>query len=217
MKTAYDNGTLSQEGFQRATDAILLRYDLATPKSLAMAEAQQKITDAFVSGNMPLNDYITASGKIPGIAADGTVSLQELAELGVKPTTEAVHDQANEVGALKGLWDQVPRHVKTVYEIETKGSVPGGTPSGRAGGGPVAQGVEVNVNELFRERFVPYTSGSMMPSSGNVSYQTRIDSGAIVIQPSAGADARAIARQVIVELGSQTNQALIAGAGWTGL
>lgn len=218
LKTAYDNGTLSQEGFQRATDAVLLRYDLATPKSLAMAEAQQKITDAFVAGNMPLNDYITASEKIPTIAADGTVTLQELAELGVKPTTDAVHDQAREVGALKGMWDKIPRNVTTVYTIETKGSAPtGGSPSGRAGGGPVAQGVPVNVNELFNERFVPYAAGSMMPSSGNTSYQTTIASGAVVINPPAGVNAREIAQAVMAELGRQTNQLIAAGAGGMGV
>lgn len=215
LKTAYENGTISQEGFTRGTDAILLRYDLATPKSLAMAEAQQKITDAFVAGDMPLNNYITAAEKIPGIAADGQVSLAELAELGVNPTTDAVRDQKDAVGALKDMWDQVPRTVKTVYTIETQGTAP--ATSGRAGGGPVAQNVPVNVNELFSERFVPYAGGSMMPSSSNVSYQTNISKGAIVINPPAGVNAREIADYVLSEAGNRANQMIVSGAGWTGV
>ena len=81
----------------------------------------------------------------------------------------------------------------------------------------MAQGVPVNVNELFNERFVPYAAGSMMPSSGNTSYQTTIASGAVVINPPAGVNAREIAQAVMAELGRQTNQLIAAGAGGMGV
>jgi hypothetical protein len=213
IKQAYEKGTISQDGFNRATDAVLLRYDLATPKSLAMAKAQEAITAAFVAGDMPLNNYITAAGKIPELASDGEVSMQELASLGVEPTTEAVKDQDKAVKTLKGAWDLVPRNVKTVYTIETVGSVPsGGTETmGRAGGGPVTESVAVNVNELNRERFVPYASGSMLPATTN-----NLGPVSIVIN-GAGQNAQAIAQAVAIELGRMANLAESSGAGMIGM
>jgi hypothetical protein len=166
LKQAYADGTISQEGFYKATDQVLLRYDLATPKSLAMADAQRAINDAFLAGDMPLKDFVTSSEKIPTIAADGKTTLAELASLGVKPTTTAVKDQATAVGALKGMWDQVPRSVTTTYRIVTQGSIPQGgsssTDRGRAVGGPVSAMGSYLVGEHGPEPFVPAVDGRVL-------------------------------------------------------
>jgi hypothetical protein len=147
LKKAYEEGKISQEGFNKATDQVLLRYDLATPKSIAMADAQREINKAFLEGDLPLKDFITSTEKIPKIAEDGKVTLQELAESGVKPTTEAVFEQTSKVDDLTGAWGKVPTTVKTVYTIETKGEEPSGATSksngnlpSRARGGPTGQG-----------------------------------------------------------------------------
>jgi hypothetical protein len=195
LSTAYKEGTISQEDFQQATDAVLLRYDLATPKSLAMAEAQQKVTDAFIAGELPLQAFITSSEKIPDIAADGEVTMKELTNLGIKPTTAAAKDQTTQVKNLKAEWDKIPRSVKTVYTIKTEGHIPN-VPSDpeRAGGGPVIERVPIRMNELYRERFVPYAAGSMMPASHNVGPVS------IVVNPPAGTSVHDIARAVSIEL-----------------
>lgn len=194
LKTAYEKGTISQEGFQQATDQVLLRYDLATPKSLAMAEAQQKVTDAFIAGELPLEAFIASSEKIPKIAADGEVTMKELASLGLKPTTQAVKDQMNSVMGLNTQWNRVPKTVKTVYTITVNGAIPNISDPERAGGGPVTERMPVRVNELYRERFVPYAAGSMMPATHNVGPIS------IVVNPPAGTSVRDIARAVSVEL-----------------
>lgn len=192
LKTAYEKGTISQEGFQRAADEVLLRYDLATPKSLAMAEAQQKVTDAFIAGELPLEAFIASSEKIPKIAADGEVTMKELANLGLKPTTQAAKDQTTSIKNLNTEWNRIPKNVRTVYTITVNGEVPN-IPE-RAGGGPVAERTPVRVNELYRERFVPYAAGSMMPATHNVGPIS------IVVNPPAGTSVRDIARAVSVEL-----------------
>lgn len=212
LKQAYDKGTISQGGFQRATDAVLLRYDLATPKSLAMAKAQDAVTKAFLDSDMPLNAFITSSEKIPGIASDGTVTLQELAELGVKPTTEAVQGQDKAVNTLKNSWAAIPREVKTTYTIETRGQAPSGGDStpGRAGGGPVVERMAVNVDEIHREKLVPYQSGSMMPAGATIGSVT------IPIYAQPGQSVTEIARAVAVELGRLANIGTLTGAGLIG-
>jgi hypothetical protein len=166
LKKAYADGTISQEGFYKATDQVLLRYDLATPKSIAMADAQRAINDAFLAGDMPLKNFVTSSDKIPKIAADGKVTLAELAALGVKPTTAAVKDQASAVGELRGMWDRVPRSVTTTYKIVTQGSIPQGgsssTDTGRAVGGSVSAMGSYWVGEHGPEPFVPAVDGRVL-------------------------------------------------------
>lgn len=222
IKQAYENGTISQEGFNRATDAVLLRYDLATPKSLAMAEAQQKITDAFLKGDMPLNNYITAAEKIPQIADDGTVTLQELASVGVIPTTNAVKDQDRALKDLRGAWDRIPRSVKTVYTIETHGSAPSGGASAPNKSSGYATGADFIVPQGYSddsyqirvktgERVLVQTPMQQTFRGGGIT----VAPGAIVIQ-GAGQNAQAIAREVIQELGRVTNGAIGAGMGVMG-
>lgn len=92
LKKAREEGTITEQGYQRAIDATLLSYDLATPKSIAMAEAQRKVNEAFLAGDLPLNNFITASGKIPTIAGDGKVTMEELANLGIKAVNTALAD-----------------------------------------------------------------------------------------------------------------------------
>jgi hypothetical protein len=186
LKKAYENGTISQEGFYKATDQVLLRYDLATPKSLAMADAQRAINEAFLAGDMPLKDFVTSSEKIPGIAEDGKVKLSELAEIGVRPTTVAVGEQKSKVDDLVGAWGKVPTNVKTVYTIETKGEVPsggtstGGTLPSRAMGGPTGAGGlfrlhpnEFVLSEAMRMGRAPIPA-SAVPVSGITGGKTTI-------------------------------------------
>jgi hypothetical protein len=176
LKKKYDSGTLSQDAFNRATDAVLLRYDLATPKSLAMADAQQKVNDAFLAGDMPLNAYILSSEKIPTIAEDGKVTLEELTSLGIKPTTEAAREQDGVVKGMKSSWDSIPKNVKTVYTIETIGSEPAaaaggsaptnspgrGVHEGMALGGFARAGIPQWIGEHGREPFIPAVDGRVL-------------------------------------------------------
>lgn len=87
LKQAYEAGKISTEDFQKATDGVLLRYDLATPKSLAMAKGQDAVNQAFLDGRLSLDDYVKATDKIPKAAEDGKISLDELTRIGVRPTT----------------------------------------------------------------------------------------------------------------------------------
>jgi hypothetical protein len=98
-----------------------------------MAEAQDAINKAFLDGRLPLSDYITSTGKIPKIASDGTISLEELTALGIKPTTAAVDEQSLIVNQLEQAWGRIPKEVKTIYTIETRGEVPE-LPTGGGGG-----------------------------------------------------------------------------------
>lgn len=182
LKKAFEEGTISQEGFNRATDAVLLRYDLATPKSLAMAEAQQKITEAFIAGDVPLNDYILAADKIPGIAEDGKVTMQELTELGLKPATEATRDQTTALGdnataidEMTKAWGRVPKEVETKYKITVEGEVP----QAPAGGGKAPAGKNTPGFATGANFVVP-------PGYPNDSYYMRVSTGErVTVQPKA--------------------------------
>lgn len=154
LKKAFEAGTISEEEFNKATDQVLLRYDLATPKSLAMADAQKAVTDAFLAGKVPLEDFIASSEKIPSIADDGTVSQKELAQLGIMPTTVAVREQAIKVAELEQSWLKIPKQVKTTYTIEVKGEVPSGGSPGKSvpqkqKGGPVSEGLYYLHNDEY--------------------------------------------------------------------
>ena len=174
LKQAYDKGSLSAESYYRAVDAVLLRNDLATPKSIAMAEAQRQVDEAFLEGDLPLKNYIVSAEKIPGIAADGKVTLEELVSLGIKPTTKAARDQDGVVKTLKDSWDKIPENVKTTYTIEQRGDVPaaasgatsGGT-HGRGGqgmalGGLASAGQPRWIGEHGAEPFFPAVDGRVL-------------------------------------------------------
>jgi hypothetical protein len=206
LKQKYDSGALSQEAFNRATDAVLLRYDLATPKSLAMADAQQKVNEAFLAGDLPLNAYILSSEKIPTIAADGKVTLEELTNLGIKPTTVAAGAQSIVVKNLKSAWDTIPTEVKTVYTIQTTGSAPaavaGGSapaaaaPTNRAGrgardgmalGGFAPAGMPQWIGEHGREPFIPAVDGRVLSRRDAMDALSRGGQGAPTINVSIAA------------------------------
>jgi hypothetical protein len=132
LSQALKEGTISQAGYNKEVDQVLLRYDLATPKSIAVAEAQQQVNEAFLSGRLPLNDYVTSAEKIPQIAQDGKISLEELASIGIRPVTAATDDQRGAVEKLGTAWGKIPSQVKTVYTIQVNGEPPSGgtsTPS----------------------------------------------------------------------------------------
>lgn len=167
IKKAYEEGTISQEGFNKATDAVLLRYDLATPKSLAMADAQKAINDALIAGNIPLDTYVKSIGNIPKVADDGKISMDDLTKLGIKPTTAATIEQRGQVDLLADAWMHVPREVTTNYTVTQTGTVPG-----RAYGGPVSAGLPYMVGERGPEMFVPSQSGSIQPNYTTNNYST---------------------------------------------
>lgn len=85
LKEAYEKRTLSAQDYEKAVQAVQLRYNLATPQSLAMAKAEQEVTQAFLDGKLPLEDYLASANLIPASAADGILSTQELARLGLRP------------------------------------------------------------------------------------------------------------------------------------
>lgn len=220
LKESRDAGTISNEQYNTSLGTLLLTYGLATEKSIAMGEGQATLNQLLKDGVIDADTYVKSIGNIPAAARDGQTTLDELVKNGIDPAKLALIDAGTATGTLKNALDMLPRKIKIEIALEQTGNVPslpGGSQSGRAGGGPVAQGVPVNVNELFNERFVPYAAGSMMPSSGNTSYQTTIASGAVVINPPAGVNAREIAQAVMAELGRQTNQLIAAGAGGMGV
>lgn len=181
LAQAFKDGTISQEDFNKATDSVLLTYDLATPKSLAMAEAQKLVNDAFLAGDIPLEKYVETTAKIPQIAADGKLSLEELKTVGVK-AADALLDsvskssigmaQTSDIakGKIKGVRDEIgliPEYKKFILEIEVTGDqIPGNIP-GRAYGGPVSAGMPYLVGERGPEMFVPGQSGNIVPNQTN--------------------------------------------------
>lgn len=169
LKKSFESGKIGAEDFKKATDAVLLTYGLATPKSIALAEAQDKINQAFLSGQLPLDKYIASTAQIPKIAADGKVTLQELTSVGIVPTTAAARDQTTAVDNLTIAWSKVPQNVKTVYTVETKGTVPSGTTGGTTGKGYA-------------------TGGNFTVPSGypNDSFPMRVSSGEHVVVTPAG-------------------------------
>lgn len=172
LSKALKDGTISQEGFNKAVDQVLLRYDLATPKSIAVAEAQQKVNEAFLSGQLPLNDYVTSSEKIPKIAADGKVTLEELASLGIRPVTDAVNEQKITVDQLGTAWGKIPPQVKTVYTIEVKGEPPAGGTS------------TPNVPQVPGRGYAAGGTFTVPPGYPNDSYPMRVSSGErVIVQP----------------------------------
>lgn len=220
LKESRDAGTISNEQYNTSLSTLMITYGLANEKSIAMGEGQATLNQLLKDGVIDADTYVKSIGNIPAAARDGQTTLDELVKNGIDPAKLALIDAGTATGTLKNALDMLPRKIKIEIALEQTGNVPslpGGSQSGRAGGGPVAQGVPVNVNELFNERFVPYAAGSMMPSSGNTSYQTTIASGAVVINPPAGVNAREIAQAVMAEMGRQTNLLIAAGAGGMGV
>jgi hypothetical protein len=87
-------------------------------------------------------------------------------------------------------------------ESGEKGGLIGG---GRAGGGPVAESVPVNVNELNRERFVPYAGGSMVPAANNLGPVS------IVVNAAPGQNVQQIAQAVSSILARKTRSMINGG------
>ena len=163
LKKAYEDGTITQQGYEKATEAIMLRYGLATPVSIAMAKAQENINTAFLAGKLPLDKFVESTGKIPKIAADGKVTLQELTDVGIKPTTAAVLAQEGHVGLLEKAWLRIPANVTTTYTIITKGEVPDAPNPG--GGHLPGGGAALGANFIEPSGF-PNDSFPLMVTSG---------------------------------------------------
>ena len=227
INAALQNKTLSEQDAAKATEALMLKYDLATPKSLAMASAQKDLDNALIDGYISTDRYIVLLGNIPKAANDGKVTLDELMSMGVKPTTAAVRDQDKAVNTMKNSWAQIPRDVKTVYTVEIKGEIPnppgGGGPTkanGKAGGGLVSEGWwylhddEVVLNRSQREgrESVPAEWVPGFSRSGG----RGVSVSAVNVYGAPGMDVQELARAVKVELGRATNEATNAGMGYTG-
>lgn len=170
IRQAQEKGIVSAEGAAKATDAVLLRYGLATDKSLAMAKGQQAINDALLAGQIPLDKFVTSIGDIPKAADDGKISMDDLAKFGIKPTTGATVEQTGKVDLLIDAWGRVPRDVTTTYTIEQRGSLPG-----RAYGGPVTAGLPYLVGERGPEMFVPRQNGDIISNSNTHNYNITTD------------------------------------------
>lgn len=172
LAKALKDGTISQEGYNKAVDQVLLRYDLATPKSIAVAESQQKVNEAFLNGQLPLKDFVTSSEKIPQIANDGKVTLEELASLGIKPATNAANEQKTTVDQLGLAWGRIPAQVKTVYTIQVNGEPPAGGTS------------TPNVPKVPGRGYAAGGAFTVPPGYPNDSYPMRVSSGErVIVQP----------------------------------
>lgn len=90
LRKAREEGTITEGQYQKALDATLLRYGLATEKGIALSEAQNEINAAFLNGKIPLDAYIGAAEKLPSVAEDGRVTSEELTQLGVEPLSAAM-------------------------------------------------------------------------------------------------------------------------------
>lgn len=183
LKKAFEEGKISQEQFNAATDKVLLNYDLATPKSLAMAKAQTEINTAFLEGRIPLDKYVESAGKIPQIAADGKVTLDEFKKVGVNVYAQ-IESSANKSsqtisntadiakGKVKSVNDEIrliPEYRKATIEIDVTGDkIPSGVP-GRAYGGPVSAGMPYIVGERGPEVIIPSSNGAVIPNTNNYS------------------------------------------------
>lgn len=187
---AYKDGTITQAEYQNAVDKVLLKYDMATPKSLAISKAQETINKAFLDGKISLDDYVLVADKLPKLADDGKVSTEELAKLGVEvlgekakitrghmsDLTTQVHDTGGEVDKAKDKTNDyisrlnaIPPKIET--EIIWKNVVIGEPPTGRASGGPVSAGVPYMVGERGPEMFVPSQNGNIVSNQTN-NYKT---------------------------------------------
>lgn len=134
LKKAYESGTITQEQFNASTEKILLNYDMATPKSLALAKAQEAVTNEFLTGKMTIDEYLASTEKLPKIAADGKLSLDELTSVGIKSydsikkyqtgvleeTTEAIQQATTKVTGTLGKTSQQLGNYLDVAKLKTK-------------------------------------------------------------------------------------------------
>lgn len=92
IKQAQAAGKITQDEAIAASNTIMLKYGLASEKTLAMASAQQAVVDAFLRGQVPLDTFVNSADKIPQIASDGKVSFVELKTLGIEPVSTGLSD-----------------------------------------------------------------------------------------------------------------------------
>lgn len=163
---AQEAGRISSEEAIKATDAVMIKYGLATEKSVAMSKAQEEINNQFLAGKLPLDKYIEDIDKLPKIANDGKIDMVELRQLGISPTTAATVEQTGKVDLLADAWRNVPAIVRTQYIVEQTGEIPQppSTP-GRAFGGPVTAGLPYMVGERGPEMFVPSQNGTIISNN----------------------------------------------------
>lgn len=167
---AQKEGKISAEEAARATDLVMLKYDLTTPKALAMAKAQEEINKQYLAGHLPFANYLEDIDKLPKLAEDGKITMDELRKLGISPTTAATVEQTGKVDLLSSAWKNVPREVITEYTIVQHGTVPG-----RAYGGPVSAGLPYIVGERGPELFVPRASGDIISNQTTNNYSITTD------------------------------------------
>lgn len=117
LKEAYDKNVIGAKGLEDAVKAVELQYGLATPQSIAMADAQSKLNDAFISGQLPLNTYVQDIGKIPQIAADGTVTTQELSRLGIQPLSNDFATAREKVEEFITSLNRIPGSITTTINV----------------------------------------------------------------------------------------------------
>lgn len=182
---AYKDGTITQSEYQNAVDKVLLKYDMATPKSLAISKAQETINKAFLDGKINIDDYVLVADKLPKLAEDGKVTTEEFAKIGLKSVSDEsktatgkvddlgdqirgtdsnIKDATISAGHYASILRDIPPKVET--EIIFKYVQIGEPPAGRASGGPVSAGVPYMVGERGPEMFVPGQSGSIVNNYG---------------------------------------------------
>lgn len=116
IKKAQEAGIVSAEGAAKATDAVLLRYGLATEKSLALAQAQESVNQGLLDGKISLDDYVTSAEKLPQLAADGKVTLEELQTVGLKSTEELTKWNSDIMDSTTTTWKNVSENTKTTIQ-----------------------------------------------------------------------------------------------------
>lgn len=165
---AQEAGRISSEEAIKATDAVMIKYGLATEKSVAMSKAQEEINNQFLAGKLPLDKYIEDIDKLPKIANDGKIDMVELRQLGISPTTAATVEQTGKVDLLADAWRNVPAIVRTQYIVEQTGEIPQPPNApGRAFGGPVTAGLPYMVGERGPEMFIPSQNGAIISNNTN--------------------------------------------------
>jgi hypothetical protein len=114
------------------------------PASRSVEDISTYLQSMRTEGLDPVTGRISimANDVLPSAAK----SMSNLRDTGIKPTTISIEEQYKGINFISVAWEKVPKTVKTVYTIETKGEVPSGgtttgsTPPSRALGGPTGQG-----------------------------------------------------------------------------
>lgn len=186
LQAQLDKGTLTAPEYQAAVEQIMLQFGLATPASLAMADAVDQLAQLLASGKITTEQHTAALQLLRGAAADGTVTLDELGiqiTEGLNPAQEAAEDRADRAGGamrneagdayaahqavtdLISVLKAIPAEVVTrlVTEREER-QYQAKEDQFRAEGGPVKAGRAYIVGEKRAEVFVPDRDGTILPS-----------------------------------------------------